>query len=68
MSNLEFHSIVPCESPPKPFFPNLIISLLLIRPKHVHKFMTLLPKDYYLIPGNCIIKLVDPDQMTYTNL
>ena len=27
MSNLEFHSIVPCESPPNPFLPNLIISL-----------------------------------------
>ena len=27
MSNLEFHSIVPCKSPPKRFMPNLIISL-----------------------------------------
>ena len=34
-------------------------SLLLIRIKHVHKLTTLLPKDYYLIPGNGTIKLVE---------
>ena len=27
MSNLEFHSIIPCKSPRTPFLPNLIISL-----------------------------------------
>ena len=32
--------------------------ILLIRPKHVHKLTTLLPKDYYL-PGNGTMKLVD---------
>ena len=34
--------------------------VLLIRPKHVHKLTTLLPRDYCLIPGNGAIKLVDP--------
>ena len=32
---------------------------LLIRPKHVHKLTTLLPMDYYLIPGNGTIKIVE---------
>ena len=27
--------------------------------EYVHKFITQLPKDYYLIPGKLIIKLVD---------
>ena len=31
---------------------------LLIEPKHIYEFMTLLPKDYCLIPGNGAIKLV----------
>ena len=35
------------------------IQLLLIRPKHVHKLTTLLPRDYCLIPGNGTMKLVD---------
>ena len=33
---------------------------------HVYKFMTLSPKDYYLIPGVNAIKLVEWDQLTYT--
>ena len=33
---------------------------------HVYKFMTLSPKDYYLIPGVDTIKLVELDHMTYT--
>ena len=31
----------------------------LLRPKYIHKFITLLPKDYCLIPGNGAIKLVE---------
>ena len=31
-----------------------------VGPKDVYKFMTLSPKDYYLIPGNGAIKLVGP--------
>ena len=33
---------------------------------HVYKFITLSPKDYYLILGVNTIKLVELDQMTYT--
>ena len=29
------------------------------RPKHIYKFITQLPKDYCLIPGNGAIKLVE---------
>ena len=29
------------------------------RPKRIYKFITQLPKDYCLIPGNCTIKLVE---------
>ena len=36
--------------------------------EYVHKFITLLPKDYHLIPSNGAIKLVGPDQSMYTNL
>ena len=43
-------------------------SVVVDRPKHIHKFITLLPKDYCLIPGNGAIKLVDRDQMTYTQV
>ena len=32
---------------------------VLIRPKHVHKLTTLLPRDYSLISDNCTMKLVD---------
>ena len=45
----------------------LCLLRVLIRPKHIHKFTTLLPKDYYLIPGNGAIKLVDPTK-TYTQV
>ena len=31
----------------------------LLDQKDMYKFMTLLPKDYCLIPGNGVIKLVD---------
>ena len=30
-----------------------------LRPKDIYKFITLLPKDYCLIPGNGTIKLVE---------
>ena len=30
-----------------------------VRPKHMYEFLTLLPKDYCLIPGNDAIKLVE---------
>ena len=33
--------------------------LLLSGSEYVHKFITQLPKNYYLIPGNGAIKLVD---------
>ena len=33
--------------------------IVVIRPKHVHKPTTLIPKDYCLIPGNGTMKLVD---------
>ena len=36
--------------------------------EYIHKFITLLPKDYYLIPGNGAIKLVGPDLSIYTSL
>ena len=36
-----------------------VSELLLIRPKHVHKLTTLLPRDYCLISGNGTMKLVD---------
>ena len=32
---------------------------LLLRRNDIYKFITLLPKDYCLIPGNGAIKLVD---------
>ena len=32
---------------------------VLIGSEYVHKLITQLPKDYYLITGNCTIKLVD---------
>ena len=31
---------------------------VLIEPKHIYEFMTLLPKDYCLIPGIGVIKIV----------
>ena len=37
----------------------LVARLLLTGSEYIHKFITQLPKDYYLIPGNCTIKLVD---------
>ena len=38
-------------------------------PKNIYKFMTLLPKDYCLIPGNGAINLFGLDQDDiYTNL
>ena len=36
--------------------------------KYIHKFITQLPKDYYLIPDNGAIKLVGPDQSIHTSL
>ena len=36
--------------------------------EYIHKFITQLPKDYYLIPVNGAIKLVGPDQSIYTSL
>ena len=33
---------------------------LLLRPNDIYKFMTLLPKDYYLIPGNGTKNLLRP--------
>ena len=38
---------------------------LLLRPYNVYKFMTLSPKDYYLIPGNGAIKLVVLDHIIF---
>ena len=39
--------------------PRCFKRMLLTGPYDVHKFMTLSPKDYYLIPGNGANKLVD---------
>ena len=46
----------------------LIINRVPVGPKYIYKFMTLLPKDYCLIPGNGAIKLVEPDQSICTSL
>ena len=40
---------------------------LLTRPKHIHKFTTLLPEDYCLIPGNGAIKLVETHKSPIIN-
>ena len=45
------------------FLPELYV----LDQKDMHKFMTLLPKDYCLIPGNRAIKLVGSDQSIYTS-
>ena len=36
---------------------------LLLRPNDIYKFMTLLPKDYYLIPDNGAKSLFRPNYM-----
>ena len=36
---------------------------LLLRPNDIYKFMTLLPKDYYLFPGNDTKNLLRPNCM-----
>ena len=41
--------------------------LLLCDQNNIYKFITLLPKDYCLIPGNSAIKIVET-RITYTNL
>ena len=41
--------------------------MLLIEPKHMYEFITPVPKDYCLIPGNGAIKLVDRTK-TYTQV
>ena len=38
-------------------------SMISVGPKDMYKFMTLLPRDYCLIPGNGAIKLVGPKDM-----
>ena len=42
-------------------------SKIVLDQKDMYKFMTLLPKDYCLIPINSTIKLVGPDQSVYTS-
>ena len=40
------------------FAVRIMMGHVLIEPKHIYEFMTLLPKDYCVIPGTGVIKLV----------
>ena len=63
MDYIDLNEACPKDSLPLPRIDQIVDALVghVLRPNDIYKFMTLLPKDYYLIPGNGAKNLFRPN-------